>query len=128
MQRIGALPQELFIRILKASSTPPVQQLRLLPSAFHTAVVHAAFPSIEADRSIYIEAYDLDYAPLAEALWPALSRITSFRRRDRVNKRQEMSSEEAVASCSQLGLLSSIEQLHLSCNGIGVAAVTSLGP
>ena len=75
---MGALPKELVIRFLSLASTTPAEQLRLLPDTFHAAVMHAAFPTIDADRSVCIKPSDLEYAPFAEALWPALSHITSF--------------------------------------------------
>ena len=79
MQSLGALLEDLVIRLLRAASTPLAEQLRLLPSTFHAAAVHAAFPAIDADRSICVDASDPKYAPVVEALWPALSRITSIR-------------------------------------------------
>lgn len=79
MQGLGALPEDLVIRILMASSIPLREQVHLLPSPFHAAAVHAAFPAIDADRSICVDASDPKYAPVVEALWPALSRITSIR-------------------------------------------------
>ena len=80
MQGLGALPEDLVIRILMASSIPLREQVHLLPSPFHAAAVHAAFPTMDADRSLCADASGLEDPPLAEALWPELSRITFFRR------------------------------------------------
>ena len=46
LQGLGALPEELVIRILRAASTPLPEQIRLLPIKLHTAAVHAAYPTI----------------------------------------------------------------------------------
>ena len=131
LQGLGALPQELVTRILRASSIPLAEQLRLLPRTFHTAAVHAAFPTIDADRSIDVDASDLQHAWFVEALWLAISRITCFR----------TSSEEcydpwlarfsytaATALGSQLAKLSCIQKLNLSHKCLCDAGVEVLGP
>ena len=46
LQGLGALPEELVIRTLRAPSTSLAEQVRLLPSTFHTAAVHVAFLSL----------------------------------------------------------------------------------
>ena len=65
VQALAALPEVLVIRILRAAPTPVHEQIRLLPSTFHTAAVHAAFPTIEADRSVYVDVSDLEHAPVS---------------------------------------------------------------
>ena len=98
VQALGVLPEVLVIRILRAAPTPVHEQIRLLPSAFHTAAVHAAFPTIDADRSVCVDVSDLEHAPFAQALWPALSRITTFRRSDRDGFVGNLMSYEAAAA------------------------------
>ena len=82
LQGLGDLPEGLLIRVLRAasSSKPLAEQLLLLPSTFRIAGVFAAFPSIDAERSVCVDASDLECAVFARALWSALSRITPFRR------------------------------------------------
>ena len=107
VQALGALPEVLVIRILIATPTPVHEQIRLLPSTFHTAAVHAAFPTIDADRSVCVDVSDLEHAPFAQALWPALSRITTFLRSDRDGFVGNLMSYEAAAALgSQLVKLS----------------------
>ena len=128
VQALGALPEVLVIRILIATPTPVHEQIRLLPSAFHTAAVHAAFPTIDADRSVCVRASDLEYAPFAKALWPALSLITSFRTCNRGIERHAMSSQAAAALGSQLDKLSCIQQLCLDGNRMCAKGAKALGP
>ena len=77
--------------------------------------MHAALPTIDADRSVCVDVSDLEYAPFAEALWPELSRITSlrmsYRRRYKVPISDEMnqSIKAAMALRSQLVNLSCIQ-------------------
>ena len=87
---------------MRAASVPPAEQVRLLPSTFHTAVVHAAFPSIDADRSVRVDASDLKYAPFEDVLWPTLFRITSFRRTHMEGSCEAMSAQAAIALGSGL--------------------------
>ena len=86
-----------MIRILRVTSTPLTEQLRLLPSTFHTAVVHVTFPTIDAEQSVYVDASDLECAPFAEALWPALTHTRSFRMYNRSSRRANMPSDAAAA-------------------------------
>ena len=111
LQGLGALPQQLVSRILKAPPILPPEQIRLLPSAFHTAVVHGHYPTIDADRTVRVEVSYLDCAGFAEALWPALSCITSFRL---VPGPLVMSSVVAADLGPQLVKLSCLQGLDLS--------------
>ena len=126
---LGALPQELMIRVLRAASIPPAELVRLLPSSLHTAAVHAAFPSIESEGSVYVHTSDLECAPFAEALWPAISQVTSFRAyAQQVYGPDAMLPEAATALGSHLVKLSCIQELDLSCSGIHAEGSKSLGP
>lgn len=63
MQALGALPEDLVTRILRAASARLAEQVRLLPTTFYTAAVHAAFPTIHDDRSVCVCASDLNLLP-----------------------------------------------------------------
>ena len=128
LQGMGALPQQLVIRILRASSIPALELIHLLPRTFHTAAVHTALPTIDADKSVRVEASYLEHASFAEALWPALSSVTSFWRLPLHYSEDNMSPETAAALGCQLAKLSCLQQLHLSVNRIAAGAAETLGP
>ena len=128
LQGLGTLPKELVIRIFSASVTPLPEQLRLLPSTYHTAVVHAAFPTIYGDRSVCVNSSDLENCAFAKALWPALSRINSFRTSRNESVNSFMSPQAASALGSQLAKLSCMQHLDLSNNSIGPGGAKWLGP
>ena len=132
MQGLEALPEELVKKVLRAtdSHTSLLEQLSLLPSAFHAAAIHAAFPSIEADRSVCVDASDLEHAPFAEALWPAISNITVFGMQVHGAGAvgNHMPPHTAAALGCQLVKLSCLQKLGLSGNRIGAAVAASLGP
>lgn len=111
-------------RILRAASARLAEQVRLLPTTFYTAAVHAAFPTIHDDRSACVCASDLNSSPLAEALWPALSHVTSLR----MTGLKAMSTEDASSLGSQLAKLSCIQKLDLSRILIGADGAKALGP
>ena len=132
LQGLGALPNELLIQILRGSDAPPLaKQLRLLPSTLHTAAMHAAFPSIAADRSFCVDTSDLAKAafdPFAEALWPAIARITSFRRTHKDWGFGAPPLADITALGSQLVKLSCIQDLHLGGNLLYAQGTRVLGP
>ena len=128
LQGLGTLPKELVIRIFSASVTPLPEQLRLLPSTYHTAVVRAAFSTIDGDRSVCVDSSDLENCAFAKAMWPVLSRINSFRRLRNESVNSFMSPQAASALGSQLAKLSCMQHLDLSNNRIGADGIKSLGP
>ena len=128
LQGLGTLPKELVIRIFSASVTLLPEQLRLLPTTYHTAVVRAAFPTIDGDRSVCVDSSDLENCAFAKAMWPVLSRINSFRRLRNESVNSFMSPQAASALGSQLAKLSCMQHLDLSDNRIGADGMKSLGP
>ena len=127
LQGLGDLPHELVISILRGACIPTADQIRLLPSAFHTAAIYAGFPTIDADRSICVHSSDIQYARFAEALWPELSHITSFRRLHREVTLDGISAKAETALSPQLAKLSCLQHLDLSRNRLGRTSHTFSG-
>ena len=126
MQVLKQIPENVLISVLSASTTPLNDQLFLLPNHLHEAAVHAAFPSIQASRSLDLASnHKLDATrctALYMWLWPFLAKITSLTLRGRSLMRSLSGLGPNLAS------ITSLQHLDLAHNSLGDSGATMIGP
>ena len=78
MQALQQLPESLVISVLSECRQSLPEQLSFLPPALHVAAIHAAFPSIYAQRSLTLNSQVAGSAAVASVL-PYIGNFTGLR-------------------------------------------------
>ena len=77
LQALQGMPESLVISIMRTCRHPLLMQLSMLPHAVHVAAIHAAFPSISAERSLHLSPTLLGDSRVT-VLLPSIASITTL--------------------------------------------------